>query len=244
MAWQNLKSREKDLISQDHFVRVLIERREQEKKARLNERHHHRRTYCITYQIKGRNLREIRGGLKLMLKFSHPIYISNVATAQASDPDNQIRRHSVKLLTMQLDQTEQSISLSYQLLHPLMAILIAERHDTVDDIVIVLLQSLDCLLPADASLGHHKLDVLRLKASVVDLFAIVFFFLHRFLLTLDGLTLVFGCVLVIGTLNLSLCGELLSSGCLGLRVEIFDLGFAEDAVIFKLTDNTLSRSVM
>lgn len=55
--------------------------------------------------------------------------------------------------------------------------LYAQCHDTVDNIIIILLECLDGLLSADAGLGHDKLDVLGLQTSVINLLAIVFFLL-------------------------------------------------------------------
>lgn len=109
--------------------------------------------------------------------------------------------------------------------------LYAEGHDAVDNVVVVLLEGLDGLLPAHASLGHDELDVLGLKAGVVDLLAIVLLLL-LLLGTLDGLALVtLGGVVVAGVVVGGLAGELLGSLGLGLGVEVLNLGLTEDAVL-------------
>ena len=109
--------------------------------------------------------------------------------------------------------------------------LYAEGHDAVDNVVVVLLEGLDGLLPAHAGLGHDELDVLGLKASVVDLLAIVLLLL-LLLGTLDGLALVtLGGVVVAGVVVGGLAGELLGSLGLGLGVEVLNLGLTEDAVL-------------
>ena len=106
--------------------------------------------------------------------------------------------------------------------------LYAESHDTVDNIVVVLLESLDGLLAAHVGLSHDELDVLRLKTSVVDLLAIILFLLG--LLVLDCLALALTiCRVVVGGLIGRLCSKLLSCRCLSLRVEILNLSLAEDA---------------
>lgn len=110
--------------------------------------------------------------------------------------------------------------------------LYAQCHDTVDNIVVVLLERLDGLLSADAGLGHDELDVLSLKSSVVNLLTIVLLLLGRLAgALLNGLALVgtLGRV-VVGSLVSGLRGELLGSGGLSLNVEVLNLGLTEDAV--------------
>lgn len=109
--------------------------------------------------------------------------------------------------------------------------LYAQRHDTVDDIVVVLLECLDGLLPADAGLGHDKLNVLGLETSVVDLFTVVLLLSWFARSLLNGLALVSAVGrVVVGSLVSSLRGELLSGGSLSLNVEILNLGLAKNAV--------------
>lgn len=109
--------------------------------------------------------------------------------------------------------------------------LYAEGHDAVDNVVVVLLEGLDGLLPAHAGLGHDKLDVLGLETSVVDLLAIVLLLL-LLLGTLDGLALVtLGGVVVAGVVVGGLAGELLGSLGLGLGVEVLNLSLTENAVL-------------
>lgn len=110
-----------------------------------------------------------------------------------------------------------------------LATLYAECHDRVDNIVVVLLECLDGLLPADTSLGHDELDVLGLKTGVVDLLTVILLLLLLGLTSLDGLALV--TVVVTGVVTGSLLlGESLGGGSLGLGVEVLNLGLTEDAV--------------
>lgn len=131
--------------------------------------------------------------------------------------------------------------------------LYAQRHDTVDDVVVVLLESLDGLLSADAGLCHDKLNVLGLKTGVINLLAVILLLLSGLLasITLNSLALVgtLGGV-VVRSLVGGLGRELLSCRSLRLRVEILDLGLAEDAVITSVfascpthTDNALHPGV-
>ena len=110
--------------------------------------------------------------------------------------------------------------------------LYTERHDRVDNVVVVLLQCLDSLLPADGCLGHDKLDILCLEASVVNLLAVILLFLLLLgLAALDSLALVAVVVAGVVTGGSLLCCELLSCRSLCLRVEVLNLGLAEDAVL-------------
>lgn len=111
--------------------------------------------------------------------------------------------------------------------------LYAQCHDGVDDIVVVLFEGLDSLLSGDVCLGHDKLDILGLEASVVNLLAIVLVLLFL-LLGLGSLALseVYGFLTSsftssgVGTLA---SGKLLSSGSLSLGVEVLDLSLTEYA---------------
>ncbi len=79
-------------------------------------------------------------------------------------------------------------------------------------------------------MGHDELDILGLKIGVVDLLLVIIFFLG--LLVLDRLApgVLLGVVMarMVGT-GLFGGSELLCGGGLVLRVEIFNLGFTEDA---------------
>lgn len=107
----------------------------------------------------------------------------------------------------------------------------AERHDRVDDIVVILLEGLDSLLPRHVRLGHDQLDVLGLQAGVVDLLAVVLFLLLLGL-GLGSLALVVGVgVVVTGVLTVAsgLGGsQLLGSGGLGLGVQVLNLGLTKN----------------
>lgn len=105
----------------------------------------------------------------------------------------------------------------------------AQCHDRVDNVVVVLLQSLDSLFPRHTRLLHHKLNVLALQTSLIDLLAIILFLLFFFLSfsSVNGLALA---VVVAGMLSSFSSGELLGGSGLRLGVEVLDLGFAEDAM--------------
>lgn len=112
-----------------------------------------------------------------------------------------------------------------------MASLYAEGHNGVDDVVVILLERLDSLLPRDARLLHDQFDVLRLKSRVVDLLAVV---LLLFLLLFDSLALAVVVVVVVSGVVVSTGlggGKLLGCRSLGLRVQVLDLGLAEDAML-------------
>jgi uncharacterized membrane protein YdfJ with MMPL/SSD domain len=109
--------------------------------------------------------------------------------------------------------------------------LYAESHDGVNDIVIVLPESLDGLLAGNACLCHNELDVLGLKAILVNLLTIILLFLFL-LIILGSLALAENLLLVVvtGVVTGSLGGsELLGSGSLGLGVQVLNLGLTEDA---------------
>lgn len=132
--------------------------------------------------------------------------------------------------TMAFTTLEKSILPSHQ--HPVG--LYAESHDRINDIVVVLLESLDSLLSGDTGLLHDELNVLGLKTRVIDLLVVILFLLVL-LLALNSLALalvvmvvvVIVAGVVVGSL-LSL-GELLGSGSLGLGVQVLNLGLTEDA---------------
>ena len=126
------------------------------------------------------------------------------------------------------------------------ALLYAQRHNAVDDVVIILLESLDRLLPAHTRLCHHELDVLGFEASVIYLLAIILFFLDglRPRVTLNCLTLIaISSVVVAGVIIGGLSGKLLCSRCLRLRVEVFDLSFTEDATVALLAKCASHRQI-
>jgi hypothetical protein len=112
--------------------------------------------------------------------------------------------------------------------------LYTQSHDTVDNVVVILLERLDRLLSANACLGHDELDVLSFETCVVHFLAIVFLFLSSLLgVTFDRLA--FAVVVVVVVVIMSfVCGlscKLLCCRCLSLRVEVLNLGLAEDAVL-------------
>ncbi len=85
-------------------------------------------------------------------------------------------------------------------------------------------------------MGHNQLNILVLKSRSINLLSIILVILFLVVASLDGLalTVVVGVVVtrvvVAGVVVGLLSSELLSSGCLGLGVEILDLGLAEDTL--------------
>lgn len=99
-------------------------------------------------------------------------------------------------------------------------------HDGVDNIIVVVFECLDGLLPRHASLSHDEFNVLGLKTGVVDLLAVVLL-----LLLLLGLGLLALALVLVGVLGGSgaLSGsELLGGRGLGLGVQVLNLGLTED----------------
>lgn len=114
--------------------------------------------------------------------------------------------------------------------------LYAQSHDRVDYIVVVLLQCLDSLLPGNACLGHHQLDVFVLETGSINLLSVILIVVFLVIALVDSLALsavmgvVVARVVVSGVIVLVLSGKLLGCGSLSLRVEILDLGLSEDTV--------------
>lgn len=104
-----------------------------------------------------------------------------------------------------------------------------ESHDRVDNIIVILPQRLDGLLARDIGLGHNQINVLGLKAALVNLLTVV---LLLFLLGLDlgGLALAkVVLVVVTGVLTGGLGGsQLLGGGSLRLSVQVLNFGLTED----------------
>lgn len=78
---------------------------------------------------------------------------------------------------------------------------------------------------------HDELDVLALKARVVDLLVVILF-LFLLLLVLDSLALSVVVVVVMASVVVGLSlrlSELLGGGSLGLGVQVLNLGLTEDA---------------
>ena len=113
--------------------------------------------------------------------------------------------------------------------------LYAQCHDRVDNIVVVLLQSLDSLVARNTGLGHNQLDILVLKTGSINLLLILLFLLLLGLSTLNSLTLTLVRVVVARVVVTSVVvrlssGKLLSSGSLSLGVKVLNLSLTEDAV--------------
>lgn len=111
----------------------------------------------------------------------------------------------------------------------------AQRHNRIDNIIAILLQRLNRLLPRHTRLRHHQINILTLQPAIIHLLVIVIVLLH--LLGLLVLFLVAVLVVVLAVVvarvvaggGALLGGELLRGAGLGLRVQVFDFGFAEDA---------------
>lgn len=120
----------------------------------------------------------------------------------------------------------------------------AESHDGVDDIVVVLLERLDGLLPRYVGLRHDELNVLVLDALGVHLLAVILLLLGslvgRGVGALDGLAA--GLAVVVARVVVLGLGELLRGGGLGRGVEVLDLGLTEDAVGREPRSASLLRS--
>jgi hypothetical protein len=86
-------------------------------------------------------------------------------------------------------------------------------------------------------LGHDQLNILVLKTSSIDLLSIILVIVLLVITSIDGLALavVVTWVIMAGVVMSRVVvafgsSQLLSSGSLGLGVEILDLGLSEDAV--------------
>lgn len=105
----------------------------------------------------------------------------------------------------------------------------AERHNRVDNIVVILPQSLDCLLARDVGLGHNQINILGLQAALVNLLAVI---LLLFLLGLGLRSLALALVLAVVVTSVITGGfggsQLLCGRSLGLGVQVLDLGLTED----------------
>jgi hypothetical protein len=66
----------------------------------------------------------------------------------------------------------------------------AQSHDGVDNIIVILLESLDGLLSADRGLSHDELNVLGLETSLINLLTIINLLLILLGLNLGSLALV------------------------------------------------------
>lgn len=110
-----------------------------------------------------------------------------------------------------------------------------ERHNGIDNVIVVFFERLHSLLPRHRGLGHDQFDILSLKARIIDFLTIVFFLLLLGFRGIDALALDFlrevDTALGLSTTLAGVLGgsKLLSGGCLCLGVQILDLGLTEDA---------------
>lgn len=112
----------------------------------------------------------------------------------------------------------------------------AQRHDGIDDIIVILLQRLDRLLPRNARLRHDQLDILGLEPGIIHLLALILVVVLLAVAGVDRLAFAVLVRMVVAGVRVAAAG----SGVVGrgqvlrrlmLRglVEVFDLGLAEDA---------------
>ena len=106
----------------------------------------------------------------------------------------------------------------------------AESHDGIDNVIVVLLEGLDSLLPADRGLGHDELNVLWLETSLVNLLTVILLLGLGVGTGVDGLALVTVIVPSVVTRGTLLVLQLLSSSGLCLRVQVLNLGLTENAI--------------
>jgi hypothetical protein len=104
--------------------------------------------------------------------------------------------------------------------------LYTQRHDRIDNVVVVFLQSFDSLLPRYACLLHDEFNVLALQASFVDLLIIILFLF----LGITGINCL-ALAVIVGSLCCFGVGELLSGSSLRLGIKVFDLSLTKDAEI-------------
>lgn len=107
----------------------------------------------------------------------------------------------------------------------------AECHDRVDDIIVVLPERLDGLLPGHVGLGHDELNVLGLQTRLIDFLSIVLI-LVLLGFGFRGLALALSVIVtsVVSVTSGLGSSELLSSTDLRLSVQVLNLGLTEDAV--------------
>lgn len=101
----------------------------------------------------------------------------------------------------------------------------------------MLIQRLNRFLPRHPRLRHHQIDILSLQPRIVDLLTIILVVVGALFPVpgVDGFAFAVVRVVVAGVGFCVVGGgafllrELLDRGGLGLGVEVFDFGFAEDA---------------
>lgn len=103
-----------------------------------------------------------------------------------------------------------------------------ERHDGIDNVIVVLLQCLDSLFAADVGLGHDELDILVLDALGVDLLVVILLLFLLLGVAVLGVAVAGVVVALVAALGGSLGSDLLSSSLLGGGVDVLDLGLTKD----------------
>lgn len=111
-----------------------------------------------------------------------------------------------------------------------------EGHDRVDNVVVVLLERLDGLLPRYVGLRHDELDVLVLDALGIHLLAIIFLLLGGLLVGVTTLDSLARLAVVVARVVVLSGGKLLGGRGLGGGVKVLDLGLTEDAVGKEVSD--------
>ena len=112
-----------------------------------------------------------------------------------------------------------------------------QTHNRIHNIHVMLMQRLNRFLPRHPRLRHHQLDILSLQPRIVDLLAIILIIVGALFPVPGANGFPFAVVRVVvagvGVCDVRggafLLGELLDRGGLGLGVEVFDFGFAENA---------------
>lgn len=109
----------------------------------------------------------------------------------------------------------------------------AQCHDRIDNVIVILLQGLDSLLPRDRGLRHDQFNVLGLHTGVINFLTIILVLLFVFLSIagINGLALAMIVRVVVASVGVGISSsELRSCVGLSLRIEVFNLGLAKDTV--------------
>jgi len=176
--------------------------------------------------------KEINKGATLLLKFYlpwgyFPLYIPNSLHLEYPNFSNMQKSCSFKYDTHP-PHASSLFTVSVPRAHSY-----RQTHNRIHNIIIILLQRLDRLPLTNIRLRHHQLNILLLHPLRVHRRAVILFFL-LLRLTIDARTASRGFALAVGGGGVVLRGglfgggELLGGGGLGLGVEVFDFGFAED----------------
>lgn len=119
--------------------------------------------------------------------------------------------------------------------------LYAKRHYGIHNVVPVLFQCLDSLVPRDTCLSHNQLDILRFQTGVIHLFPVVLVLILLRIPRLNGLTLSAVMWVIVTGVGIAITSMIIVGGSnafqsivADLRTEILDFGFTEDTVMVSL----------